>query len=132
MDLVKNKYKEGYKKFGKSKEALFLPKGRQNERFSLLTQFIKKENFSVLDFGCGFGDLRKHLMSKFDNFDYLGVDIVEEFIIENRKEDEKSFILIESEKDIPNKKFDYICISGALSISYFDELGKHEARVKEI
>ena len=132
MDLVKNSYKEAYKKFGKSKETLGLPKGRQKERFSLLTQFIKKDNFSVLDFGCGFGDLRKYLMSKFDNFEYLGVDIVEEFIAENKKEDEKSFILIESEKDIPNKEFDYICISGTFNRSYFDDLNKHEAKVQDI
>jgi len=132
MNFVKSKYKEAYKKFGKSKKAVFWPKGRQDERFNLLTQFIKKEDFSVLDFGCGFGDLRKYLMSKFGNFDYLGVDIVEEFIIENKKEDEKSFMLIGSEKDIPNRKFDYICISGTFNMSYFDDINDHEVRVNEI
>jgi SAM-dependent methyltransferase len=132
MELVKNKYKQAYKRYGKSKKSLFWPKGRQKERFSLLTQFIRKDNFSILDFGCGFGDLKKFLDINFDNFDYLGVDIVEEFIEENKKYDEKSFMLIKDEKDLPKKQFDYICISGTFNISYYNDIDKHEKKVKNI
>ena len=120
MEFVKQKYKQAYRKFGKTKEALFWPKGRQKERFKLLTQFFKKTDFSVLDFGCGFGDLKKFLdKTGYRNFIYVGVDIVEEFVKECKAEDWKGntqFKLINKVDDIKDQ-FDYIVISGTFIVS---------------
>jgi len=132
MELAKKTYIEAYKKFGKSNASILIPKGRQEERFKLLTQFFKKENFSVLDFGCGFGDLRSFLQKNHSNFEYLGVDIIKEFIEENKKISKNEFLLIKEVTDIPKKKFDYICISGTFNVLYYDSLEKHEAKVYEI
>jgi len=132
MDIVKNEYKKAYKIHGKAKESLFIPKGRQIERFEILTNHIEKNNFSLLDFGCGFGDLRNFLKNKYDKFTYLGVDIVDDFIRENKEVSTEEFLLIEHVKDIQGT-FDYICISGAFNMSYFkDDIEKHTLYVIEI
>lgn len=130
MEQVKKMYQEAYEKYGKSKKTLFWPKGRQKERFELLTSHIVKENFSLLDFGCGFGDLRKYLLEQFKTFNYLGVDIVDEFINEAKKESD-DFYKITDVSDVDGK-FDNICICGTLNISYFDDIEKHKEEVRRI
>lgn len=132
MEKIKTLYKESYLKYGKSKEALFWPKGMQYERFELLTQHIQNDNFSILDFGCGFGDLKNYLNLKFNNFKYLGVDVVDEFINENKKISDSDFLLIDDSSTI-DEKFDNICISGTFNINYFESnYNKHKEHVEKI
>ena len=49
-------YENQLKKFGPVPAALGCPKGRQDIRFEALTEYLIKGN-SLLDYGCGFGDL---------------------------------------------------------------------------
>ena len=55
-------------------------KGRQQLRFEALTKNIKTNNSSLLDFGCGFGDLSQFLLEKKLKVDYTGLDCMKEFI----------------------------------------------------
>ncbi len=56
----------------------------QELRFSILSEIIeKKDDFSILDFGCGFGSMYDFYLKKdFSNFNYSGYDISEQMILE--------------------------------------------------
>jgi len=59
----------------------------QELRFEQLSDIIKqKENFSVIDYGCGFGAMYNYFKkSDFKNFKYIGFDISQEMIQEAQK-----------------------------------------------
>ena len=79
---------------------------------------MKDNDFSILDFGCGLGGLYTFLKRRYTNFRYKGVDIVKEFINENKRNfPAVSFELISSYEAIQNQ-FDYIISSGVFNIQY--------------
>ena len=108
--LIKNGY--SYKSLGWGKG------GRQNLRFSILTKDIKK-NSSVLDLGCGFGDLLKFLKEEIDfEGQYTGVDLVEG-MLKIGKENHKNANFINSDvsnglPEIP--KHDFVIASGLMNL----------------
>ncbi|OKS86507.1 hypothetical protein RG47T_1963 [Mucilaginibacter polytrichastri] len=53
---------------------------RQHIRFETLAQIGDLENTSVLDAGCGHGDLKGFLDTRFNTFRYAGIDMMEEFL----------------------------------------------------
>jgi hypothetical protein len=60
------------------------------------------------------------------------VDIVDDFIKENKEVSEDEFLLIDNVHDIKGT-FDYICISGAFNMSYYEnDIEAHEKHVLEI
>lgn len=133
MEDLKKQYKEAFNKYGYSEKSVFWPKGRQNERFEALTRLINKKKFSILDFGCGLGHMFDYLNRNFEgNFKYQGLDIVEDFITQNKlMHPTIDFQLINHYSDVKNN-FDYILISGVFNMSYFDNLQKHKNFVYEI
>ena len=79
-DLI-NSYRSLFKKFGYSPKSLGWKNGKQFLRFHQLTSLWELENSTWLDVGCGFGDFIKFLRaSKIDNFNYMGIDIVSDFV----------------------------------------------------
>jgi SAM-dependent methyltransferase len=76
------KYAESFKQHGYSPKALGWEKGRQEIRFKILTSFFNDfSNKTVLDIGCGFGDLFQFIFKNFNvNFQYIGIDITPQFI----------------------------------------------------
>lgn len=52
----------------------------QTRRFQTLLQLGDFSHCSVLDLGCGFGDLKAFLDQHYKDFVYLGVDFLKEFI----------------------------------------------------
>jgi SAM-dependent methyltransferase len=54
----------------------------QTHRFDSLCRWGDFSNCSVLDLGCGYGDLKLFLDQRFTNFIYLGIDFLQEFIDE--------------------------------------------------
>jgi SAM-dependent methyltransferase len=126
-------YRKAYQDHGKGRSALLWPKGRQEERFSALTSAIKRENYSILDYGCGFGDLKKYLNKRAVKFEYTGVDVVPEFINENIKEFGSSakFSLINTYEDV-KECYDFIVISGVFNTLFFDDKVAHWRLVQKI
>jgi SAM-dependent methyltransferase len=76
------RYTERYSKYGHSPKTLGWDKGKQDIRFSILTSQCALEGKSILDIGCGFGDLSAYVAEKTKTHTYLGVDIVDILIEE--------------------------------------------------
>lgn len=125
-------YYNAYKKYGVSAKGLkWSSKERQFKRFEILLDFIKDEieKTTILDIGCGYGDLityiqKTHLFPK----TYTGIDC-EEFILDiTRKRFPNSNFLKKNilKDELPEADY-YIC-SGALNIldeeNYFDAIEK--------
>jgi SAM-dependent methyltransferase len=91
----------------------------QRRRFELLSGILplkERRRFSVLDVGCGYGDLYDFLAKKGFRPDYTGVDIMERFIAEaKRRRPFLRFIAGDFLKIRFWEKFDFILCSGALS-----------------
>ena len=80
------KYRKGYAEHGYSPKTLGWDKGRQDIRFKVLLSFFEFRGKSILDIGCGFGDLNRVLSQENgDDYQYLGVDLVGELIDEGRR-----------------------------------------------
>jgi SAM-dependent methyltransferase len=80
------KYRKGYAEHGYSPKTLGWDKGRQDIRFEVLLSFFEFRGKSILDIGCGFGDLNRVLSRENgDSYQYLGIDLVGELINEGRR-----------------------------------------------
>jgi len=80
------KYRKGFAEYGYSPKTLGWDKGRQDIRFEVLLSFFEFRGKSILDSGCGFGDLNRVLSRENGgSYQYLGVDLVRELINEGRR-----------------------------------------------
>ena len=109
-------YKEQYKKHGYSPASLGCPKGRQNLRFELLSKYLKKG--TLLDFGCGFGDLASFLRKGNFDVNYNGCDVVSDFIEVARKNNPEDFFVKTKVDSKLNEEYDYIIASGVFNFLY--------------
>jgi SAM-dependent methyltransferase len=89
----------------------------QRIRFEQLVKIIPEgaSNFSVLDYGCGYGALYEYLRTKFTSFDYTGYDISEAMLAEAKKKyPGKNIRWISSADNIP--PHDFVMASGILNV----------------
>lgn len=87
------------------------------KRFTEIVNFTKiaLKNSTILDVGCGTGDLA-FFLQKYQIKDYVGIDIFENSIIKaNQKFPQYLFILSDFLTYSFDKKFDYVVCSGALT-----------------
>ncbi|MDC7242671.1 MAG: class I SAM-dependent methyltransferase [Sphaerochaetaceae bacterium] len=128
MAIVNNTkfYEEAVIKYGVSPRGVhWNSKQTQEKRFEILLEFIKKDisNSSIIDAGCGFGDLIKYFSS--NNLipnKYLGLD-AEYFYIEIASNiyPNTNFMQLDIlEDELPMADY-YIC-SGALNTLEFQEI----------
>lgn len=95
----------------------------QLKRFEILTQIGDLNDKSILDIGCGNGDLCYYLSQYFTNFSYHGIDMIPAFL-DNA---------VEKTKDFPDTTFylgdfmqgnlpvvDYVLVSGSLNYKNSD------------
>ena len=88
----------------------------ENTRFDVLLKIGDINKSSVLDVGCGFGDLYDYLKIKGLDFSYKGIDINPEMIkVAQKKHLNATFQTIDFGSTDFTEKFDYIFCSGALS-----------------
>jgi len=81
-----NIYKQKFKEFGVSPQSLqWKSKGAAHQRFRQFWAEIDFNNKSVLDVGCGYGEMGNFLIKKYENVIYKGVDIMPEFIENGKK-----------------------------------------------
>ncbi|MBP1638832.1 MAG: Methyltransferase type 12 [Bacteroidetes bacterium] len=90
----------------------------QAKRFEVIASACDLNNKSILDVGCGYGDLKEYLDERFTNFHYTGIDQQPKFIAEAKqvyanKPDTYFFQTDFTQVQFP--KVDYKVASGALS-----------------
>lgn len=89
----------------------------QELRFEVLSKVITDvANFSVLDYGCGFGSMYDYFKHKYSNFKFIGLDISEEMINEALKKHEQDaasqWLTTLTDAD----KFDFVIASGIFNV----------------
>lgn len=113
---TKRRYDKRLKKFGYDPKTLGWTKGKQGIRFSILTSIGNMKNSSVLDIGCGFGDLYGFLRYNKMNCKYLGLDLNPNLLEYGKmRYPNATFEVFDIEKDSFDKKYDWIIISGLLN-----------------
>jgi len=117
-DELKDHYKKLYAKHGISPLSLqWQSKKAQDERYKILTSMIEHKVSSVVDVGCGFGDLYVYMRKEGYFGSYIGVDFVSEFIEyaqKHRTYPVVDFIELDfTKQDIPQA--DYIFSSGVFN-----------------
>jgi SAM-dependent methyltransferase len=114
-EIIIQRYQNRFHEYGNSISALSSGvEERQSIRFSLIEQLGDFQGKSILDVGCGFADFYQFLLSKGYKVNYTGVDIVPEFISENKKNFANADFFCEDifESDfLINNQFDYIICS---------------------
>jgi|688.fasta_scaffold62892_2 cyclopropane fatty-acyl-phospholipid synthase-like methyltransferase len=135
-DHVAARYRQAFRQHGRSSAAVLCPKGRHEIRYEALTAPFDLVGKRVLDFGCGLGHLSTYLSVRDIDCDYLGVDIVEEFIESNRCSfPDRKFRQVSGIAEI-KETFDVVIASGVFNIRYFaDEMENQqyvETRICEL
>ena len=114
-------YKNLYLKHGDSVTAVKSRNQKQQfMRFEHLMGCLNiKKNESLLDVGCGLGDLAKYLKDNKIECDYLGVDFLDSFIQTASKKyknhSRTKFLKLDIDKDLFPKNYDWLVLSGLLN-----------------
>jgi len=123
------RYEGRLKMYGPVQKSLGWLKGRQRFRFHYLEEirgFLKKD--SVLDIGCGYADLSRHLLENNWKGHYCGIDIVPGLVEEAKKKYPNADVrLFDITQQQLGEQFDWVFSSGALtskteSIDSYDHL----------
>lgn len=112
-------YTSRYKQWGYSPKSLGWDKGNQHVRFDVLTSHYCFEQKSVLDIGCGFGDLVNVLSQKSSQFDYVGIDLSEDFVQKARELHPSPYCKFFAQDILtfsPQEKFHYAIASGTFNL----------------
>ena len=118
---VTKRYNERLKKYGYDPRTLGWLKGRQPIRFKVLSEIGDLNNCSILDVGCGFGDLYGFLINIGLNVKYTGYDINLNLIeIAKEKHLDACFEVKDILIDEVKHKFDYILSSGVFNFKLSD------------
>lgn len=118
LEIIRDFYPSYFKdkKQNKTKLVGWHSKKEQVKRFGVLLDIGFKNGDSVLDFGCGLGGLYEYMRDIYDDFEYFGVDINEDFIKKCKKEfKDIEFKKIDDISDI-YYKYDWFIASGAFTV----------------
>jgi SAM-dependent methyltransferase len=103
------------------------------KQYHQIVKGIDFENKTVLDAGCGMGDLLPYIYSKSLNFDYLGLDVVPEFIdIAIKRYEGHRFMVEDPFSDRFKQHFDVVISCGVMnhnSINWLDNRKKMIAKL---
>ena len=114
-------YNNKYLKHGnKIKTIGWSNKKDQNLRFKKLFQDLDINNKSILDIGCGFGDMYFYLKKNYNyHFKYSGLDITPKIaLIASNRLNRHNVCIYNSDIDNVKKKYDFVVSSGAMSYKY--------------
>jgi len=87
----------------------------QQERFRVLAEVGIEQGVSVLDVGCGFGDLYRYLKEQYADVSYLGLDINPHMIEVARKKYREASFETADFGTWAGGPYDFVLASGALS-----------------
>ena len=122
MFQIKKFYSTIFKKFGPVPKGVgWYNKKKTQKRYKNLLRLIKfynnKEKYSLLDVGCGYGELI-NFCDKKKLLNYHGVDLVKEMIFYAKKKYKNFSNFIFENKNLfsINKKYDYIICNGIFTL----------------
>jgi trans-aconitate methyltransferase len=103
----------------------------QRTRFLVLSQVANLNHQSVLDVGCGLGDLYKFFIDQKIDVDYTGIDIIPDFIARTKERFPDGHFEC---KDITavTKTYDVVLASGALSFKVTDSQAYNFSVIKKM
>ena len=118
-NMIKKRYAERYSVHGYSGESLGWNKDKQDMRFHAITSSLEIKGSSVLDIGCGFGDILKYFGNLYHDLgisSYYGVDLTGEFIQKAQEIYKNDPRILFEEGNFLNisieRKYDYVISAG--------------------
>ena len=115
------RYNRRLEKYGYDPKTLGWLKNRQGVRFEALSKIGCLDGCSVIDVGCGFGDLYAFLKSKGLKIDYTGYDINPSLIeIAEGLYTDACFEVKDIEEETTNRQFDWVLSSGVFNFRLSD------------
>jgi SAM-dependent methyltransferase len=122
-EAYQKRYTERLARFGHDPRTLGWDKGKQRERFDALTRLVPVNRLgSVLDVGCGFGDLLPYLKEKGFAGAYTGIDFVAELIEVGRQAyPDARLEVADFSTFMPHEPFDLVLASGIFNARLGDE-----------
>jgi trans-aconitate methyltransferase len=116
-DTIK-RYSKRLAKFGYDPRSLGWNKARQTVRFTVLGEIGELQNSSVLDVGCGFGDLYGYLQKSGVNVHYTGCDVNPALIaIAKQKYTSANFLVADVDEGVKGT-FDWVFATGVFEFKY--------------
>lgn len=125
-------YKEAFAHYGYSEKSLEMPSDRRNIRYyELIKNFSfygnneTQEEFTLLDAGCGFGDINAYFdLVGLKKYRYIGLDVIDEFlkVAEERYLGEGIFFIKRNfiSEEIDDLSYDYAISSQTFNDPYID------------
>lgn len=114
-------YRGLFQTHGGAPEATQMSSEGQRFRFQKLMDIADLRNRRILDLGCGIGDFYPHLIEKFGQLDYTGVDLVPEMVdFATKKYPGARFLCRDLFGDRLKETFDYVLISGVFNNALSD------------
>jgi len=134
MSSTIDSYKKSFKKYGVNPRALkWHSEKAAKQRYAQIVADIDFENKSILDVGCGFGDIIGFISAKTKYFNYTGMDAVGDFIKEaKRRHPKQKFIIANFLGKPTSKKFDISIASGILNSNVKDNLNYRKKIIKKL
>ncbi len=131
-EKIKKAYQTKFSKYGVDPRSLFWKElGASHQRFRQMWAEIDFDNKSVLDVGCGFGEMARFLLKRYENVDYTGVDIVPEFIEEAKKKyPDATFETRDYFNDPIERKFDIVLASGTINSNTSDNMAFRKQAIR--
>ncbi len=105
-------------KFGQSPQALRWTDEGQTGRYRFIARILKKiKPETLLDFGCGLGDLYAYLRQEGISLNYTGIDINEKIIKRAKQRfPEKRFLCMDIEEQDFAERFDVVVACGVFNL----------------
>jgi cyclopropane fatty-acyl-phospholipid synthase-like methyltransferase len=124
-------YRDLLRKHGDSPQAAqYSSRETQERRFEKLVDVADLNGCSILDFGCGTGQLQDYLLRHDVNVRYHGVDIVDEFLtLCQEKFPQGRFGQLQ---DFQGQQFDYVLVAGVFNNLMEDNTAFYQSSLKTL
>jgi SAM-dependent methyltransferase len=133
VDRLRSFYLDAYRRHGVCAQGVgWSSTFRQLRRFEVLCEVDRLEGKSILDVGCGFGDLYAFLKERLRTFTYVGIDIVTEYIEIARKRYPDVPFVLGDYATYEGPMVDTILSSGALTFQIRNAHAVYHAMIRNM